>query len=111
LLGQQAVPQQLPEQQVSLQQVSPLVQAEAHTSFWHVMQGPQSVGSHVPVVELQWVQGGQHICGDWSPQAGMPSAQTHFPLEQLAPAGHTLPQLPQFLGSLWTLAQFPLQHF
>jgi hypothetical protein len=37
----------------------------------------------------------------------IPDEQAHFPAWQLCPAWQTVPQAPQFWGSVWTLAQVP----
>lgn len=42
-------------------------------------------------------------------QATEPAGHSQTPLVQAAPAGHWLPQAPQFRGSVWRWTQTPLQ--
>ncbi len=71
---------------------------------WHVL-GPPPVGvqqpfpaQHVPELPVAEPQ-----------PAGWDAGHVHVPDAQLAPSAHTVPHAPQFVGSVRTRTQTPLQ--
>jgi hypothetical protein len=79
----------------------------SHPLFGLPSQSPYpaaQVGTHTPLVQVvvPWlfVQAG--------PDGEEVLPQVHFPLLQVSPLPQAFPQLPQFLVSVWVLAQMPL---